>query len=328
MARHIWRPMATTSMTADSSSIEQAAQLLRQGGLIGMPTETVYGLAGNAFSDEAVAAIFAAKQRPQFNPLIIHVSDIKSAQVLVQFNSLAECLAREFWPGPLTLVLPRLPECGVSLLAGAGLDTFAVRVPAHPVAQALLKASGVPIAAPSANRSGRISPTEAAHVAQELGDKVAMILEGGACVVGLESTVVDATGEVPVVLRSGAVTAEMISQACGAMPQWAGQGSAVHSPGMLASHYAPLVPVRLNAHEVREGEALLAFGAHLPLGASQMLNLSEKGDVQEAAANLFRYLRTLDDPRFSAIAVMPIPRDGLGVAINDRLARAAAVGRI
>lgn len=304
-------------------SVEQAAQIVRAGGLVAMPTETVYGLAADALSDQAVAAIFATKGRPQFNPLIIHVADAKAAHVLVDFDPLAERLAAQFWPGPLTLVLPRREGCRVSLLASAGLDTLAVRVPAHPVAQALLREAGIPLAAPSANRSGRVSPTEVVHVRQEFGDALP-IVEGGACNVGLESTVVSTQGGVPVILRPGAITAEMIEALCGVPPAYAGQGSALQSPGMLASHYAPSIPVRLDVTLPHPQEALLAFGTNVPQGAKTTLNLSEAGDLNEAAANLFRYLRRLDGAQHSAIAVMPVPQHGLGVAINDRLKRAAA----
>lgn len=297
--------------------------MVRAGGLVAMPTETVYGLAADACSDPAVAAIFASKGRPQFNPLIIHVADTKAAHALVDFDPLAERLAARLWPGPLTLVLPRRKGCGVSLLASAGLDTLAVRVPAHPTAQALLREAGIPLAAPSANRSGRISPTQVSHVRQEFGETLP-ILDGGACEVGLESTVVSTRGGMPVILRPGAITAEMIENLCGVPPTYAGQGSALQSPGMLASHYAPSIPVRLDAAFAQPDEALLAFGANVPQGAKTTLNLSEAADLKEAAANLFRYLRRLDETQHSAIAVMPVPQHGLGVAINDRLKRAAA----
>lgn len=304
-------------------SIESAAEKLRAGELVAFATETVYGLGGNALDDAAVAEIFARKGRPGFNPLIIHVPDLVTAQRYVTLTPLAEKLADAFWPGALTLVLPRKMKCDVSLLASAGLDTLAIRVPAHEGARALLAEAGIPVAAPSANRSGRISPTRAEHVESEFGAQQ-LVVDGGACAVGLESTVVQAAAHVPVILRPGSVTAEMIERACGVAPQFAAAGDKVQAPGMLASHYAPSVKVRLNAVDVQPGEALLAFGGNVPEGAAAMRNLSEAGDVKEAAANLFAFLRELDDARFTAIAVMPIPHEGLGLAINDRLKRAAA----
>jgi L-threonylcarbamoyladenylate synthase len=302
-------------------AVARAAAILHEGGLVAFPTETVYGLGGDATNDRAVAAIFAAKDRPRFNPLISHVADLAAAQRLGRFDRRAEALAARFWPGPLTLVVPRLPDCPVSLLATAGLDTVAVRVPKHPVAQALLRAAGVPVAAPSANRSGRISPTEAAHVAEELGDRVAMILDGGPCAVGLESTVLDVTTDPPTLLRPGGIAAE----ALGPVRPPGAAGAAPRGPGMLASHYAPRLPVRLEAREARPGEALLGFGpGAAPPGFAAVRWLSRTGDPVEAAANLFATLRALDRPEYAGIAVMPIPEEGLGRAINDRLRRAAA----
>jgi L-threonylcarbamoyladenylate synthase len=304
------------------ADITSAVALLRAGRLVAFPTETVYGLGGDATNDHAVAAIFAAKARPRFNPLIIHVSDLAEAERLAVFNSAAHRAAAQFWPGPLTLVLPRQPSSGLSLLASAGLNTVAIRVPAHPVAQALLREAGRPIAAPSANRSGRVSPTEAAHVAEDLGDEVALILDDGPTPVGLESTVLDLSGEAPALLRPGAVTSEALTELLGpiALP-----GSGLpKSPGMLASHYAPRLPVRVAATEARPGEALLAFGPDAPPGFAEVLWLSRSGNLAEAAANLFAMLRRLDRPCFTGIAVMPIPEHGLGRAINDRLSRAAA----
>ena len=305
-----------------AAAIASAAALLRAGRLVAFPTETVYGIGGDATNDHAVAAIFAAKSRPRFNPLIVHIRDLAEAERLAVFNSPARHAAARFWPGPLTLVLPRQPSAGVSLLASAGLDTVAVRVPAHPVAQALLREAGHPIAAPSANRSGRVSPTEAVHVAEDLGDDVAMILDGGPTPLGLESTVMDLSGEAPALLRPGAVTLEALTELLGpiALP-----GSGLpKSPGMLASHYAPQLPVRVAATEARPGEALLAFGPDAPSGFAEVLWLSRSGDLAEAAANLFAMLRQLDRPSFTGIAVMPIPEHGLGRTINDRLRRAAA----
>ncbi len=302
--------------------ITEAVAHLRAGRLIGLPTETVYGLAANALDDCAVAAIYAAKSRPQFNPLIIHIGDVAQARALVQWNSAAEVLAAHFWPGPLTMILPRAEQCPVSLLASAGLDTLALRMPAHPMALEVIRAAGVPLAAPSANRSGRISPTTPAHVQEEMELAVAMVLDGGNCVVGVESTVVDITGAA-VILRPGGVTREMLQAVLGyEVKDYIGEG--VHAPGMLASHYAPHLPVRLNVQTVEAKEALLAFGPLVPQGAACTMNLSASGNLAEAAANVFAYLRALDRPEFTRIAVMPIPQEGLGVAINDRLARAAA----
>ena len=310
----------TLRLTA--SDLATAAALLRQGELVAMPTETVYGLAGDASSDRAVARIFAAKERPRFNPLIVHVARAEEARALVHFDERAGLLARSFWPGPLSLVLPRQPGAPVSLLASAGLDSLAVRVPAHPLAQALISAAGVPLAAPSANRSGAISPTTADHVAQELDGRIAAILDGGPCRVGVESTVLDCTGARLRVLRPGGVPLEALIAVAGPIETAAGTPDAPLSPGMLESHYAPRLPLRLEAKEARPGEALLAFGALAPAGAA--LSLSPSGDLVEAAANLFSMLRALDRPEFSAIAVMPVPESGLGRAINDRLRRAAA----
>jgi L-threonylcarbamoyladenylate synthase len=323
-------PLGATTVTGVNSvlspatpqAIVRAGTLLRAGGLVAFPTETVYGLGGDATNERAVAAIFAAKARPRFNPLIVHVPDLAEAETLAVFNAPARRAAARFWPGPLSLVLPRRPAAGLSLLASAGLDTVAIRVPAHPVAQTLLSAIGRPIAAPSANRSGRVSATEAAHVAEDLGEAVAMILDDGLTPLGLESTVLDLSGASPALLRPGAVTLEALTDLLGpiALP-----GSAQpKSPGMLASHYAPRLPVRLAATEARPGEGLLAFGPDAPPGFAEVLWLSRSGDLAEAAANLFAMLRRLDRPSFTAIAVMPIPEHGLGRAINDRLRRAAA----
>jgi len=300
-----------------------AAALLAKGGLVAFPTETVYGLGGDATSDTAVAAIFAAKGRPSFNPLISHVASVEAAAALVAFGPLAQALAARFWPGPLTLVLPRRSDSPISLLATAGLDSIAVRMPDHPIALALIRAFGRPLAAPSANRSGAVSPTTAAHVAQSLGDKVGMILDGGPCRVGVESTVLDLTGAVPLLLRPGGIALEELEAVLGTRPARpgpeAGSPTAPRAPGMLSSHYAPALPVRLDAAEAAPGEALLGFGS-----GEATLNLSPAGDPTEAAANLFSMLRALDRPEFRGIAVRPIPDAGLGLAINDRLRRAAA----
>jgi L-threonylcarbamoyladenylate synthase len=308
-------------------TIEAAARLIREGELVAFPTETVYGLGGDATNERAVAKIFEAKGRPQFNPLISHVLDAGEARRLVQWNEMADKLAARFWPGPLTLVLPRAKNSPIALLATAGLDTAAIRAPAHPMAQALIRAAGRPIAAPSANRSGAISPTRAEHVAESLGDRVKLILDGGPCDVGLESTVLDLTTATPTLLRPGGATREAIESVIGpvALSDAIPSGDAARkSPGQLDSHYAPARPVRLNATSVAGDEGLLAFGPRPPAGARQVLNLSPTGDLTEAAANLFAHLRALDQPANARIAVMPIPQTGLGLAINDRLRRAAA----
>ena len=310
-----------------AESVAEAAALLRDGGLVAFPTETVYGLGGDATNERAVAAIFEAKGRPEFNPLISHVLDATAAQTLVRWSETAERLARRFWPGPLTLVLPRGPSSPISLLATAGLDTVAIRAPAHPVAQALIRAAGRPIAAPSANRSGAISPTRAEHVAESLGDRVPMILDGGPCLVGVESTVLDLSTATPTLLRPGGATREAIEAVIGAIAvsdAIPSGDSARKSPGQLESHYAPARPMRLNATSVGADEGLLAFGTSVPEGAMLTYNLSPSGDLAEAAANLFAQMRALDRPGIGRIAVMPIPETGLGLAINDRLRRAAA----
>jgi len=311
-------------LSATQETMARAATLLRAGQLVAFPTETVYGLGGDATSDTAVAAIFAAKGRPRFNPLIVHVPGLAEAETIAVFDERARKAARHFWPGPLTQVLRRRADCGVSLLASAGLDTIAVRVPAHPVAQALLRAAGRPLAAPSANGSGHVSPTEAAHVAAELGERVALILDGGSCAVGLESTVLDLTGPTPALLRPGGATVEALAEVLGPIAAGTLDPQAPRSPGQLASHYAPRLPLRMNAAAAQPGEALLAFGPHSPPGFAEVLNLSPSGDLAEAAANFFAMLRRLDRPEFRGIAAMPISDDGLGRAINDRLRRAAA----
>jgi L-threonylcarbamoyladenylate synthase len=312
---------------ASAQSIAEAARLLRQGGLVAFPTETVYGLGGDATNERAVAAIFEAKGRPQFNPLISHVLDASEARRLVRWSDVADKLATRFWPGPLTLVLPRSSGSPIALLTTAGLDTAAVRAPSHPVAQALIRAAGRPLAAPSANRSGAISPTRAEHVAESLGDRIAMILDGGPCDVGVESTVLDLSAATPTLLRPGGATREAIEAVIGpvALSEAVASGeSPLKSPGQLKSHYAPGRPVRLEATTVEADEGLLAFGRDVPKGALMTCNLSPAGDLGEAAANLFAMLHTLDRPGIGRIAVMPIPQTGLGLAINDRLRRAAA----
>ncbi len=314
--------MSAAILPASPSAIACGARLLREGRLVAFPTETVYGLGADATDERAVAAIFAAKERPRFNPLIVHIPGFAEAEPFAVFDARARDLAVHFWPGPLSLVLPRRTDSGLSLLASAGLDTVAVRVPAHPVAQALLRAAGRPIAAPSANRSGRVSPTEADHVMAELGDQVALILDGGRTPVGLESTVLDLTAETPALLRPGGVTVEELAALLG--PIATQPAGPLRSPGLLASHYAPSLPLRLDAVDARPGEALLAFGPDIPSGFAEVLWLSHEGDFAEAAANLFAMLRRLDRPAFAGIAVAPIPEHGLGRAINDRLRRAAA----
>jgi L-threonylcarbamoyladenylate synthase len=340
--------MTTNVVPAAPDSIAAAADLLAEGGLVAFPTETVYGLGGDATRERVVARIFAAKGRPRFNPLIVHLAPGWPADEIAIMDERARRLAAKFWPGALTLVLTRAPGCPIALLASAGLDTVALRMPAHPVAQALLKKVHLPIAAPSANPSGRLSPTEAAHVVELLGEKVDLILDGGKCPGGLESTVVDLSVAEARILRPGLVTANEIAAVLGepvaivnaaAAPPARAEAEAlagannmseiisdeeIRSPGMLASHYAPKKPLRLNAAAAQPGEALLAFGPNPPRSVLASLNLSPAGDLVEAAANLFAYLHRLDASQAHTIAVMPIPEDGIGAAINDRLRRAAA----
>lgn len=316
-----------TIVEPTAATIVAAAKLLIDGKLVAFPTETVYGLGGDATNERAVAAIFEAKGRPQFNPLISHVLDAVEAQRFVRWSDTAERLASRFWPGALTLVLPRAEGSTIALLATAGLDTVAIRAPSHPVAQALIRAAGRPIAGPSANRSGAVSPTHAEHVAESLGGRVPMIIDGGPCLVGVESTVLDLSGGTPILLRPGGVSREAIESVIGriALSDALPTGDAARkSPGQLASHYAPARPVRLEATSVGADEGLLAFGPNVPSGAMLTLNLSPAGDLAEAAANLFAMMRALDRPGIGRIAVMTIPETGLGLAINDRLRRAAA----
>lgn len=304
----------------DPQARTEAARLLRAGRLVAFPTETVYGLGADATDEDAVARIFAAKDRPRFNPLISHLPAAAAAFVLGEATPAAERLAAAHWPGPLTMVLRRRPGCPIAWLTSAGLETIALRVPGSVAARALLAEVGRPVAAPSANRSGRVSPTTAGHVADELGDRLALILDGGPCPVGLESTVVDLSGNRPRLLRPGAVTREQLEAVLGPVAQ-AAAGDAITAPGMLASHYAPHAAVRLDATDRRPGEAFLDFGASR---GNADRDLSPSGDLVEAAARLFAALRSLDRPGVAAIAVAPIPGDGLGAAINDRLRRAAA----
>ncbi len=322
-------PVATRVLRADDAAIAQAARVLAAGGLVAFPTETVYGLGADAGNGEAVARLYAAKGRPSFNPLIAHVPDLAAARALAEFPAAAARLAQAFWPGPLTLVLRKAPGCTVADLATAGLDTVAVRVPDHAVARALLARFGRPVVAPSANRSGHVSPTTAAHVLADLNGRIDLIVDDGATPVGVESTIV-ACLDGPILLRPGGLSRQAIESALGRPLAGAPKNAAVdapRAPGLLASHYAPRTPLRLDAESVTPGEALLAFGPTPPQGAdkaAQILNLSARGDVIEAAANLFSFLRLLDGAGAAAIAVMPIPHDDLGEAINDRLRRAAA----
>ena len=317
--------VADTLIKSDSpQSIDEAASILRVGGLVAFPTETVYGLGADACNDRAVACIFETKQRPQFNPLIIHVKDIKQANEFAEFSGFALDLEKAFWPGALTLVVKRKADSRLSLLATAGLDTVAVRVPNHPLAQALLKAADMPIAAPSANKSGAISPTQAAHVQQQFkgSSTLDMILDGGPCRVGLESTIVDVSTQTPTLLRPGGVAVEDIEAIIG--PLSLASGDTITAPGQMQSHYAPNVPLRMNVapQDRTPGEALLGFGPNMP--ADTALNLSPNANLSEAAANLFSMMRQLDHSGTQSIAVVPIPSVGLGLAINDRLKRASA----
>lgn len=312
-------------MKPDGADIARAAEIIRAGGLVAAPTETVYGLAADATNDHAVARIYEAKGRPSFNPLIVHVADVALARQLADLPALAERLSAAFWPGPLTLVVPRRASAPLSALATAGLDTVALRAPAHPLMQALIAEAGRPLAAPSANPSGAISPTSAAHVRAGLGERVDLILDGGPCAVGLESTIVRVDGGRAILLRPGGLARAEIEAAIG-HPLEAASG-AIEAPGMLASHYAPRARLRLNAARPEANEAFLAFGAACP-ARSNMLNLSAAGDLVEAAANLFAHLHALDAAcarsGLAGIACAPVPMTGLGEAINDRLARAAA----
>jgi L-threonylcarbamoyladenylate synthase len=311
---------------ATREAITHAAGCLRAGGLVAIPTETVYGLAADATSDAAVAAIYVAKERPAINPLISHVLDIEAARRQAIFGLEAETLAHAFWPGPLTLVLPVASTCRISLLARAGLETAAIRSPSHETARALIEAAGVPLAAPSANRSGAVSPTTAAHVAGDLDGRVDWILDGGPCRHGLESTIVACLGGRVQLLRPGAITREAIESVLGSAIKTVGvPQSAPNAPGQLASHYAPKAELRLGAAIASEDEAALDFGGALKRSTpTTRLDLSPSGDLIEAASHLFSYLRALDASGAARIAVAPIPEHGLGAAINDRLRRAAA----
>ena len=322
-------PHAPVPPTA--ANIARAAQHLRDGRLVAIPTETVYGLGADACNGEAVAQIYAAKGRPAFNPLIVHVPDLETARVYAQLNPQAERLAAAFWPGGLTLVLEKCDVTGLSDLVSAGLPSVAIRVPGHPVAQAVLKAAQCPVAAPSANRSGRVSATTAAHVAADIDDPaLAMILDDGPCPHGIESTILDARTDRLRLLRPGAVTLDAIREVVGPSVRidcasGSDDGTAARSsPGQLSSHYAPSKPVHLDVTAPASDQALLAFGPPPPDHVGCLVNLSPSGDLVEAAAKLFESLRQLDASAARSIAVMPIPETGLGLAINDRLRRAAA----
>jgi L-threonylcarbamoyladenylate synthase len=325
--------LTTQILPAGEAAVRSAARCLSAGGLVAFPTETVYGLGADATNPAAIARLYQAKGRPAFNPLIAHVGDIGAATAIARFDERAMALAEAFWPGPLTLVLPKTNDCTVADLATAGLETIAIRVPAHAIAREILRAFGGPVVAPSANLSGHVSPTTSAHVQSDLMGRIDLIVDGGPVEVGVESTIVGCF-DAPVLLRPGGLPRGEIERVLGrALVQPpedtdsdTGQPLA---PGMLASHYAPRTPVRLNAESVEAGEALLAFGSYAVPGvdaAAAVMNLSARGDLNEAAANLFGYLRALDTKGARAIAVMPIPHHGLGEAINDRLRR-AAVGR-
>jgi len=322
--------LTTKMLTAGPTAAAEAAGCLKNGGLVAFPTETVYGLGADATQPEAIARLYQAKGRPSFNPLIAHVSDLAAAERIARFNATARRLAEAFWPGPLTLVLPKTADCAVADLATAGLDTVAVRMPAHAVAREILRELGRPIVAPSANRSGHVSPTTAAHVATDLSGRIDLIVDGGPVSVGVESTIIGCF-ETPLLLRPGGLPRGAIEQVLGHAVGRPPEEPETHSgqplaPGMLASHYAPRTQVRLNAHRLEPGEALLAFGPDPIPGneaAAATLNLSARGDLTEAAANLFSHLRALDTANARAIAVMPVPHEGLGEAINDRLRRAA-----
>lgn len=325
-------------LAANDNAIARAAKEIVSGNLVVIPTETVYGLGANALEGKAVAKIFEAKNRPSFNPLIVHVHDLEQAMEYGVFDERARAIAHHFWPGPLTIIVPRQENCVIADLVSAGLPTIALRVPGHPVAQALIQESGVPIAAPSANRSGEPSATTPKHAAQSLRGVEGTILAAGSCQVGLESTVLDLSEQQARILRPGAITDEDLQPYLQNVEYDFGQHERPKSPGQLLKHYAPSIPVRLGAVDVKEGEALLAFGSTQFMGAegggfahdkaeSSFQNLSETGDLQEAAANLFTMLRDLDNPENAGIAVMSVPDVGLGIAINDRLSRAAAASK-
>ncbi len=315
-----------TIKSVSESVIAEGVALLRDGCCVSIPTETVYGLASDAINGKAVAQIFDIKGRPTFNPLISHFYSISHLSDYVELNDTAKKLASAFWPGPMTLIVKRSKNCKISDLTCAGLSTIAVRIPSHPTAQKIIKAAGVPLAAPSANKSGEVSPTSAAHVAESLGDKAPLIIADGQSKIGLESTVIDCTDDRAVIARMGAITADDCEAVLGYRPYVADHNDEKPvSPGQLLKHYAPKTPLRLRAYDVKEGEALLAFGSTKFMNiknATKAMNLSEAGDLHEAASNLFSYLRQLDKSGVQSIAVMDIPNQGIGLAINDRLKRA------
>ena len=325
--------LKTQILPANDAAVARAAHLLKEGGLVAFPTETVYGLGADATHARAITRLYQAKGRPAFNPLIAHVGDVAAGRRIARFDDAATRLAEAFWPGPLTLVLPKADDCPVADLATAGLDTLAVRVPDHPVARAILRAFAGPVVAPSANLSGHVSPTTAAHVQSDLSGRIDLIVDGGAVAVGVESTIVGCF-DTPMLLRPGGLPREKIERALGRPLARRAEDAETETgqplaPGMLASHYAPRTRVRLNVRRVEAREALLAFGPGTVPGVeatTAVMNLSMRGDLAEAATNLFGYLRALDAKGARAIAVMPVPADGLGEAINDRLRR-AAMGR-
>jgi L-threonylcarbamoyladenylate synthase len=326
--------LTTAILPANEAAVADAVRCLQGGGLVAFPTETVYGLGADATDAAAIARLYEAKGRPAFNPLIAHLSDLKAAQRIARFDAQAILLAEAFWPGPLTLVLAKAPGCAVADLATAGLDTIAVRVPAHRIAREILRAFGGPVVAPSANLSGHVSPTTAAHVQNDLEGRIDLIIDGGAVEVGVESTIVGCF-DAPMLLRPGGIPRGEIERVLGRTllqpPDDAETDSGQPlAPGMLASHYAPRTQVRLNAERVEDDEVLLAFGPNILSGisGSAVMNLSARSDLNEAAANLFGYLRALDARGARAIAVMPVPHHGLGEAINDRLRRAAVPRRL
>lgn len=317
--------MSPKILQPTSANIADCAEILRGGGLVAFPTETVYGLGADATNEQAVAGIYAAKGRPRFNPLIAHVAPGMEIDEFVVVDARARTLMEMYWPGPLTLVLKRTPNSPLTLLSSAGLDSQAIRCPSHEIAQSLLVLAGRPIAAPSANRSGGVSPTTPVHVVESLDVAGLPVLAGGKCTVGLESTVLDLSEREPVLLRHGAILKEELEDVLGVIRDSLVDENHPKSPGQLLRHYAPSLPIRLNADDVRDGEALIGFGPVLGLEhkATEVFNLSETGDLVQAAANLFAALRALDNGKSKGIAVMPVPNVGLGVAINDRLHRAA-----
>ena len=316
--KEFWLRLGT--MNLPYKTTKEASKLLREGELVAFPTETVYGLGADATNDKAVAKIFEIKGRPQFNPLISHLPTAQHAFEFGAFSKTAKQLASMLWPGPITFVVPRSNNCPISWLASAGLATVAIRVPDHPVAKELLERANIPVAAPSANISGRISPTRSRHVHEEFGSNISSILEGGDCKVGLESTVLDFSGTIPIILRPGHITKEQLESKIGKV-EIASENKIISSPGMLASHYAPKARVKTRMTTVMDGEAFLGFGN---ISFEPFPNLSTKGDLVEAASNLFHMMRELDKQNPKYICIAPIPNEGLGIAINDRLQRAAA----